>query len=283
MTNSPDMVHYLLTRFNIVNKGTTQYALQQRGTKVQTDEWTRKRFHLFEQFCLPSVAAQSCTAFRWLVLFDEGTPQFYKNLIANYAKQCPMFTPLFLAPETDEVAYVRDYILSDTEASHIITTRIDNDDAIHSHYIQLIQQHFITGETNLFLIYRFGLQYSTRHHICQRFADDLNHFMSRIETRDNLQTVWVKDDRHDLADNYGDIKQIPVPSTQANTLSRYYPMWIEVVHDSNVTNNFRLTSASRPHWLDKSSFNIRIPQSIPLYIIMRLLHIGHSVLKQCTH
>lgn len=47
--------HYLLTRFNVVHQGLNQYALEQRGSVVQTEQWLSCRFDLFDKYCFPSV------------------------------------------------------------------------------------------------------------------------------------------------------------------------------------------------------------------------------------
>ncbi len=49
------------------------------------DAWMQHRFRMFEDFCYPSVRAQTNTNFTWLVLFDASTPEKYKERIAQFA------------------------------------------------------------------------------------------------------------------------------------------------------------------------------------------------------
>lgn len=226
--------HYLLTRFNIKNHSLAEYARLQRGTIVQTEEWLNKRFELFEKFCFPSVNQQTTKNFTWLVFFDKNTPDKYKLQIKNYSKICPMFHAIFVETGVSEVEIAVNYIKSNTDAQTIITTNLDNDDMIHKDYIKNIQDTYSPLYQNTFLLYRYGYQYNVSKKTLFKFADDYNHFGTRIEQQDTFYTIWVKNDRHDLVSHYGDIKLISPPAVS----NKNYPgMWIEVVHDCNVVNN----------------------------------------------
>lgn len=246
--------HYLLTRFNVVHNGLSQYAREQRGTIVQTDEWLKRRFELFDMYCFPSVNQQSVRNFKWLVFFNEETPLNYKKRIDDYANRCPMFHPIYVAPESDETQYAKQFILRDSSNDYIVTTRIDNDDMIHRDYIKFIQNSIPSLQKNcpggIFLCYRWGYQYNTRRKVLLKFADNYNHFESRIERPDALQTIWVKDDRHDLISQYGNIKIISPDDVDNNS---YPGMWIEVVHECNVVNNIGRGKPINIHSSDFSS------------------------------
>ena len=244
--------HYLITRFNVVHIGLSNYALQQKGTIVQTDEWLQKRFELFEKYCYPSVCGQTNKNFKWLVLFNSETPSQFKDKIVDYQLECPQFVPLYIKPEMDEVAYVIDYIKKDSTSEKIITTRLDNDDCIRNSYLELVQKSFKETYSNTFLFYRFGYQHIVKSKLLTKFADDFNHFESRVENLHTLKTVFVKDDRHDLIDQYGEVIAIPPIQNSRNT-KLYEGMWIEVVHDSNVVNNADLSG--RPMLIKTSEFS----------------------------
>lgn len=47
--------HYLLTRFNLA-----LWQEDKNGQTIDREEWIRKRLKLFETYCLPSVAGQTC-------------------------------------------------------------------------------------------------------------------------------------------------------------------------------------------------------------------------------
>ena len=71
--------HFLITRFNL----------------NRTARWLEHRFEVFERYCLPSVAAQTATDFRWLCLFDAATPEPYRRRIASYRAVCPRFEAVY--------------------------------------------------------------------------------------------------------------------------------------------------------------------------------------------
>ena len=133
--------HYLLTRFNVVHQGLNQYALEQRGSVVQTEQWLSCRFDLFDKYCFPSVNQQSNKNFTWLVFFNTETPEKYKSKIQENAKRCPMFRPIYVEPEGDETQKAIQYIKKDTSSKYVITTRLDNDDMIHRDLIVYISAH----------------------------------------------------------------------------------------------------------------------------------------------
>ena len=56
--------HFLITRFNLKKKG---WETTKNNEKIQTEEWLRHRFELFEAYCLPSVINQSNQDFIWYV------------------------------------------------------------------------------------------------------------------------------------------------------------------------------------------------------------------------
>src|SRR4029077_13912870 len=127
-------IHLLLTRFN-VRLHWVASELMHHSDPFGLDH----RFNIFESFCLPSVRSQ-LAAFRWMVFFDHDTPDQYKDRIARYVADCPSLEPVYVeGPLADEGIrdHVRDLVPSGVRT--VITTRLDNDDAIASDYLALIQ------------------------------------------------------------------------------------------------------------------------------------------------
>ena len=88
-----DFVHVILTRFNLATPGRESALRNQPG-------WLAGRFELFERYCLPTLAAQSASParFRWIVYFDDGTPEPFRARIEacrRVADFHPFFTPMF--------------------------------------------------------------------------------------------------------------------------------------------------------------------------------------------
>jgi hypothetical protein len=128
----PDgLPHFLLTNFN-VRRGWTRDV---HGTAVLTEEWLEHRWQLFETFCLPSVRGQSRQRFHWLVRFDPATPERHRERFRRLTGDMPNVTPLWHA-EPFSATILR---LLDRSAARLLTTRLDNDDALHRDALPRVQ------------------------------------------------------------------------------------------------------------------------------------------------
>jgi len=215
--------HFFLTKFNV-----RSFPDLKPGCDPA---WLDRRFKLFDQYCFPSMLNQSNQNFQWLVFFDIDTPEDFKQKIAEYVSKWPNFVPVYLdcplpyGQFPDDVrAVVRQYIPEDCE--YLITTWLDNDDAIHKDYVQMIQDNFSEqeGETiNFFFGYQLadGKLY---------FDFELaNHFISLVEkyNPESFNTCLCRPH-----------KELYEVCTSAKKVF-CKPVWIEVVHGSNYMNVYR--------------------------------------------
>jgi hypothetical protein len=216
-------IHFFLTKFNV-----RSFPDLKPGCETA---WLEKRFQLFDQFCFPSVKNQSNQNFKWLVFFDVYTPEAFKQKISKYCEQWQNFVPVYLdcplpyGQFPDEVReFVRKYIPADCQ--YLITTWLDNDDAIHQDYVQMIQDNFSQQESET-INFIFGYQ------LCEgklyfdfEFA---NHFISLIERYDpnSFNTCLCRPHK----------ELYEVCSSARKIFSK--PAWIEVVHNSNYMNVYR--------------------------------------------
>ncbi len=193
--------------------------------------WLENRFKLFDQYCFPSVSQQSNQNFRWLVFFDADTPNDFKLKIENYSLHWPNFIPIYIdfplpygqfSDEAREV--VRKLITEDCK--YLITTWLDNDDAIHKNYVQMIQDEFAEQECET-INFIFGYQLSEGKIY---FDFELaNHFISLVER-------YVPESFHTcLCRPHKEIYE--VCKSAKKILCK--PVWIEVVHGSNYMNVYR--------------------------------------------
>ena len=215
--------HFFLTKFNV-----RSFQDLRPGCEPA---WLEKRFKLFDQYCFPSVSSQSNQNFQWLVFFDVDTPEPFKQKIAEYSKKWTNFIPVYLdcplpyGQFPDEVRnVVRNYIPNDCE--YLITTWLDNDDAIHKDYVQMIQDNFDRqdGET---LNFFFGYQLAEGK---LYFDFELaNHFISLIEkyNPETFNTCLCRPHKELYA----------VCKSAKKVFCK--PVWIEVVHGSNYMNVYR--------------------------------------------
>ena len=219
-------VHFLITRFNIVQDWYT--TANRNHADIQTNKWLDERFRLYEQYCLPSVANQDTNNFVWLVLYNSETPNRYKEKISQFQKKCKMFMPVFLEPYGDEGALIQnlidDYITADT--THIITTRLDNDDMIRNDYISMIQKAFKYDMNDVFLDYGAGFQFNEKEKVlyyCPNF--ELSHYVSRVVNIENKEKTVLVD--HSRLKEFGEYKMLKSVNGGA---------WIETVHSCNAWN-----------------------------------------------
>lgn len=136
--------HFLLTRFNLL-----LWTKDKAGHKERTAEWLEHRFALFERYCLPSIMAQTCPEFEWIVLFDSSTPQWFRGRIAEWQKECPQLKPVFVEPEMGRFIaeiFRREVCLrlalrqAQEMQGRVLTTYLDNDDALSVWFVEDVQQ-----------------------------------------------------------------------------------------------------------------------------------------------
>lgn len=216
-------IHFLLTRFNIIftrgiNKNVCPFD----------EEWHNHRFILFDKYCFPSVKNQTNQNFKWLVFFNIDTPDKYRNKIEEYRNAYANFFPVFTdqpiipsAPDT-----INTFLQKDT--THIITSRLDNDDAIHINYINKIQSCFCKQDFCLVDI-KYGYVY--RIEPAKKLAikrKDNNSFISLIESIDSFKTVFSKWHNEWAIEK----RRIIIKDR----------LWLHIVHDKNIFNNMREAS-----------------------------------------
>lgn len=215
--------HFFLTKFNV-----RSFPELKPGCKP---DWLEKRFNLFDQFCFPSVYKQSNQNFKWLVFFDIDTPEDFKQKILAYSNQWENFVPVYLdcpLPYGEFPDDVRKMVRQSIpeNCQHLITTWLDNDDAIHKDYVQMIQDNFKQQESETVNFF-FGYQ------LCDGklyFDFELsNHFISLIEkyNPDSFNTCLCRPHK-ELYEVCKSAKKIFCK-----------PVWVEVVHGSNYMNVYR--------------------------------------------
>lgn len=194
-----------------------------------------KRFNLFETFCFPSVKAQEDKNFTWICLFDINTSEKYKQKIACYQKEFPLFQPHFIGDGTlnDAAKYLQKVISSFMTADdeYIITTNLDNDDSIHCLMVKKI--HSLLNESPQEGLYSFhkGIQYFSNLHMAFKMIYPHNHFLTLVENN-TTDFKTIESYFHGSARRL--LKAIDIKD------KNYY--WMEVVHNNNVSNDFRITT-----------------------------------------
>ena len=122
-----DFKHYVFTRFNLLDDFDGLKTVYNNPDIPDPDGWMEHRMELFENFCLPSLKAQTCQNLTWLLSFAKETPQ-------KYIRKCE---------EYDRVQVIYDYprtwVRKNYTEGWLITSRIDNDDYYEPTFIEQIQ------------------------------------------------------------------------------------------------------------------------------------------------
>lgn len=218
------MQHFVLTRFNIASPG--------REAPIRnTPGWLTRRFELFETYCLPSMAGQDVQDFCWLIYFDEQTPEQFRQRI-RAAQAIVPFHAVYV--ETFRASLAAHDIAArlDPSSTRVLTTRLDNDDAVSHDFLARIRNAAATLPDGTMLNFsegvalRKGRLYSAR--------DESNPFTSLIEGAAGAQTIWA-------APHTELVTRFPTHQIVTD------PCWLQVVHDENVANRIkgkRLTNES---------------------------------------
>lgn len=274
--NEKDIQHFILTRFNLLiwNK-------DKEGGKVRSKKWLQHRFALFEKYCLPSIKNQTCQNFEWIVLFDSLTPEEYKDRIACYQKVCPNFTPVFVEPEKGRffVDIFREEMVKRVCSKRVISSYLDNDDALNIGFIEDLQQRVKSISDDTFIYYDKGYQLYTDHKYMMQIRYPRNHFVSYVEKGDPSTVKGVF--RHGTHYFIYTIEGAKIENIQGQRL------WCEVVHEKNVENDAYFLNAKmvqdgdllrREFAIDEavqSGIGIYVFKFLPRYIKTFIKRIGY--------
>lgn len=232
------VLHFILTRFNLLI-----FNKDKEGHKVRSVSWLEHRFGLFEKYCLPSIAGQTCQNFEWIVLFDSSTPERFKEKMAEYQKMCPQLIPVFVRPEGGRyfAQIFRDEVvkrlgtnenqndsLTGSPQERVLTTYLDNDDALDVRFVEDIQKRAAAVPDGTFITYDSGYQFFTGHNYVMQIHYPRNHFMSVVEKAGvGVKTIY----------GYGSHYYIDKINGVRIEHVKNQPMWCEVIHDKNMGND----------------------------------------------
>ena len=220
--------HFLLTRFNVPLKFDLPPGQQPKPMGLDAG-WLARRFDLFERVCLASVQRQTEGDFQWLVFMDWATPVAFKERMAALTVRHEFLRPVYCSQFDDEAA-LAEIRRREAPGALRITTRLDNDDAIHPRLIEKVRRlaRARAGSMDLrrgfFISFPIGCAERKGDFYVQRYRH--NPFTSFVSAPECDQTVLGTDHRY-IAD------VAPVVFEFAR------PMWCQTIHGDNVANQLR--------------------------------------------
>lgn len=225
----------------------TRVAIGGEGYRDELDgEWFEQRLELFRRYYAPTVNSQTDQRFSVLLCFD---PEF--------ASRAQAFRTLLEVPSRVVWTTVsfRDAVgreLKDHCSGAVITTGLDSDDGLAVDFIERVRAEI---EPDGALNFADGLQYSTRTGAFVRARKRSNPFISLHSTCGR----WVFDTtgHKKVADR--------VPTIEVHGA----PMWLQVIHGGNVSNEFggHRIPVFRTHLADRFPADFEVLQTRRAFVV----------------
>lgn len=208
-----------MTRFNLATPG-REFAIRNKPG------WLEERFRLFEQYCLPSVIAQTNQNFHWIIYFDENTPDEYKARVETLSGSGAVFTPYYTGLFTGDGWGRSIHECLAPAQNYVLTTRLDNDDSLANDFVERLHnevraRNMAEGAYNFFkgAICQGDKLYDMTHKSAAFFSL-LEPLSDTLCTAPNIQHMHMAEGR--------EVFQIGGR-----------PAWMQIVHDTNVSNRVR--------------------------------------------
>ena len=230
--------NFIISRFNLRMSKTRSLPKQ---------KWIDYRMDVFKKYCYPSVMNQTFQDFEWFIIVDHTTD---KNLFKDYPEIIPVYQAdyePFAGPRyiTEEI---KKRVKNDTE--WIITTRLDNDDALRDDFMEQIQKSFTKEEYVMYFRTGIFLNTSDGRQKLFRFPFTPGSFISCIEpwTGEMLKTSYYC--AHNELKKYFKVKAI----------ENIDPMWVQTLHSMNLSTQFdgSFTYSAKDVNINLNRFNMNI-------------------------
>jgi len=268
--------HFILTRFNLL-----LWNKDKERQPVRTAAWLEHRFALFEHYCLPSIKNQTCQDFEWIVLFDSTTPERFKEKIKEFQVLCPQLLPVFVEPKNGRyfAEIFRKEVVSRLYANRVITTYLDNDDALHVRFVEDIRQRVQELKDGTFIYYTLGYQFYTDYNYLLQVHYPRNHFASVVE-RGALETVKTI---YGYGSHYYICKQKDARIKKIENC----PMWCEVIHERNMGNDAYFLNAKmvKDEDLLQVGFGVyeKVKYGVGIYLFRFLPRYVETFFRRCGY
>jgi hypothetical protein len=219
--------HYLLTKFNVA----IDYA-RHKGQHVDR-RWLSHRWSLFEQFCLPSVLGQTTSEFTWLIYCSNETPEPYRSHLNELAARHSRIEVAYLEGATSGEHFESwASVTGHPVAPFVLTSRLDNDDALSSGYMACVRKsalRYLTSSSDFSRgphLWNFPVGYQYSKGKTYGRLDPRGPFLSLLEdSRSDNGIATVLSLSHREA-------SLSIQTTQVWTR----PAWLQVIHGENLAN-----------------------------------------------
>lgn len=220
------MKHYIITRYNLHWKPDINMCVKQKDDKtiLNSNDWLEQRLELFKKYYIPSILAQTNKNFKIFLGVSPHTPNDHLDFLSNISniEICNSF-------DGSDGRDFKRMLFENNEP--VITTRIDNDDAISKDFVKIIQS---TAEANIklkspLLIDVLGYQYLVEKNKfrLQHYKSTFNSPFSSVVSYPK-EYKWCHEIEHTLL-----WKEIP------NYIHIPERLYLQVLHPTNASNSER--------------------------------------------
>lgn len=109
------------------------------------DDWMESRIELFKRYTIPTLLAQLDRSFRWLVLVDRNTDEFFLNQLhdCNSRNVFSIINTSASDFRNDVIRFLKSELLGET----IVTVRLDSDDGFFPHFVSFLRTKTLQVES----------------------------------------------------------------------------------------------------------------------------------------
>lgn len=217
--------HYLVTRFNVPVEN---WDKDKAGRPTLDEHWMTHRLWLFRKYCVPTIIAQTCQNFEWIIYCDINTSFIKKTQIEESVRLFPHAMIRMVAHQGEMMSDLREY-MSSADTPYIITTRLDNDDGLGGNLIHDIQDHFKEID-KLLLNPSSGILYDINEKVMTRMRKSKrNHYTSLIEKNKNAEyLLTVLGFPHDNP-----------PAGVSIENMKGDRAWLKIIHEKNIKSQLK--------------------------------------------
>ena len=199
------MRHYVITRLAI--------PFSHQNDNHLSDGWLEHRCDLMSRSLTPSLQSQDDQEFAWLLVVDSRLEDKIETMISA-SEGLGILTPLDPGSKLSDAIDIY---------GDCITTRVDSDDALAVDFIRRTKQ---TIRPNSILNFDHGILYDAQRGEAVEELHPSNPFLSFRS--DDGRTVYDLGKHNDLP-----------PSIEKINSFTQQPMWLRVIHDSNMTSSWK--------------------------------------------
>lgn len=217
--------HYLVTRFNVPVEN---WNIDKAGRPTLDEPWMTHRLWLFRKYCVPTIVAQTCQDFHWVIYCDINTSFIKKTQIEESVRMLPDVMIRFVAHQGEMMSDLRK-LISGSTTPYVITTRLDNDDGLGQNLIQNVQGHFKEVD-KLLLNPIHGIIYDINEKVMTRMRNSKqNHYTSLVEKNKNPE---------ELLTVLGFPHDNPPPGVVIENIAGDRA-WLKIIHEKNIKSQLK--------------------------------------------